>query len=48
MAGRQEKSVAAEVASTAGYEGFRIERQLLHNLESAVSRAASAQADKEQ
>ena len=48
MAGRQEKSAAEEVASTAGYEGFRIERQLLLNLESAVGRAAAAQSDKEQ
>ena len=47
-AGRQEKSAAVEVASSAGYEGFRIERQLLHNLESAIGRAAAAHSDKEQ
>ncbi len=47
-ADRQEKAAADELASKAGFKGFRIEQQLLLNLERAVGRAAAAQSDKEQ
>lgn len=45
---RREKAAADELSSKAGYEGFCIQGQLLHSLESAVDRAAAAHSDKEQ
>ena len=48
LVSRLEKAEADEVASKAGYEGFCIQGQLLHSLESAVSRAAAVHSDKEQ
>ena len=46
--GRQEAAAAEEQASKAGYEGFRIQGQLLSSLESAIDRAAAAHSDREQ
>ena len=48
LVGRQEKAAAEEQASKAGYEGFRIQGQLLSSLESAIDRAAAAHSDREQ
>ena len=48
LVSRQEKAAADELASKAGYEGFCIQGQLLHSLESAIGRAAAAHSDKEE
>lgn len=46
-AARREREAARGLVQKAGYEGFRVERELLSNIETALHTAAAAASDRE-